>query len=47
MPQGLELRLFNDRDRRPEPMIWMPKQGIADFEPGLRAQAFYNVIGQL
>ena len=47
MPQGLELRLFNDRDRRPEPMIWMPKQGIADFEPGLRAQAFYNVIGRL
>ena len=28
-------------------MIWMPKQGIADFEPGLRAQAFYNVIGRL
>ena len=34
MPQGLELRLFNDRDRRPEPMIWMPKQGF----DGLRAR---------
>ncbi len=47
MPRGLELRLFNDRDRRPEPAIWMPKQGIADFEPTLRGQAFYNVVGRL
>ena len=36
MPPGLELRLFNDRDRRPEPLIWLPKQGFEDFEPNLR-----------
>lgn len=44
---GLELRLFNDRDRRPEPAIWMPKQGYEPFELTLRAQAYWNVIGRL
>ena len=47
MPAGLELRLFNDRARRPEPMVWMPKQGFADAERALRAQAFWNVLGRL
>ncbi len=47
MGPGLELRLFNDRGRRPEPFIWLPKQGFADFEPNLRGQAFWNVLGRL
>jgi putative ABC transport system permease protein len=47
MPPGLELRLFNDRARRPEPFIWLPKKGFEQFEPNLRAQAFWNVLGRL
>ena len=47
LPRGLELRLFNDRARRPEPFIWLPKQGFADFEPTMRGLAFYNVLGRL
>ena len=47
LPAGLELRLFNDRGRRPEPSIWLPKQGFEDFEPRLRGQAFWNVMGRL
>ena len=47
MPPGLELRLFNDRGRRPEPLVWLPKQGFDDFEPNLRTQAFWNVLGRL
>jgi putative ABC transport system permease protein len=47
MPRGLELRLFNDRARRPEPLVWAPKQGFDEFEPNLRAQAFWNVLGRL
>jgi putative ABC transport system permease protein len=47
MRPGLELRLFNDRGRRPEPFVWLPKQGFADFEPNLRGQAFWNVLGRL
>ena len=47
MPPGLELRLFNDRGSRPEPLVWLPKQGFDDFEPNLRAQAFWNVLGRL
>ncbi len=47
MPPGLELRLFNDRGRRPEPMLWMPKQGFAAGERAMRTQAFWNVLGRL
>jgi putative ABC transport system permease protein len=47
MPRGLELRLFNDRGRRPEPFIWIPKQGLDPFEVNLRTQAFWNVLGRL
>ena len=47
MPPGLELRLFNDRGRRPEPLVWMPKQGVEDIERTLRTQAFWNVLGRL
>jgi putative ABC transport system permease protein len=47
MPAGLELRLFNDRGRRPEPFIWLPKRGFETFEPGLRGQGFWNVLGRL
>jgi putative ABC transport system permease protein len=47
LPPGLELRLFNDRGRRPEPLVWLPKQGFADVEVNLRNQAFWNVLGRL
>jgi putative ABC transport system permease protein len=47
MPPALELRLFNDRARRPEPLLWLPKQGVEDFERTVRNQAFYNVLGRL
>jgi putative ABC transport system permease protein len=47
MPPGLELRLFNDRARRPEPMLWMPKQGFDAAELAMRTQAFWNVLGRL
>ena len=47
MPPGIELRLFNDRARRPEPLVWVPKQGFETFEPNLRGQAFWNVLGRL
>jgi putative ABC transport system permease protein len=47
MPSGLELRLFNDRGRRPEPLVWLPKQGVEDAERTLRTQAFWNVLGRL
>ena len=33
MPPGLELRLFDNRFTRPEPLVWLPKQGFEDFEP--------------
>jgi hypothetical protein len=47
LPRGLELRLFNDRGRRPEPSIWLPKQGYADFERTQRGLTYYNVFGRL
>jgi putative ABC transport system permease protein len=47
MPPGLELRMFNDRARRPEPLVWVPKQGFADAEINLRGQGFWNVLGRL
>ena len=47
MGPGLELRLFNDRGRRPEPHVWLPKQGFEDVEPRLRGPAFWNVLGRL
>jgi len=46
-PSGLELRLFNDRGRRPETQLWLPKQGFEAFEPNLRAYGAWNVIGRL
>jgi hypothetical protein len=37
MPPGLELRLFDNRfNRQPEPLVWLPKQGFADFELNAR-----------
>jgi hypothetical protein len=47
LPRGLELRLFNDCGRRPEPFIWLPKQGYTDFERTQRGLAYYNVFGRL
>jgi putative ABC transport system permease protein len=47
MPPLFELRLFNDRARRPEPLAWLPKQGFDDVERSLRTQAFWNVLGRL
>ena len=47
MPPGLELRLFNDRARRPETLVWLPKQGFGQAEPNLRGDGFWNVLGRL
>jgi putative ABC transport system permease protein len=47
MPPGLELRMFNDRARRPEPLVWVPKQGFATAELTLRGAAFWNLLGRL
>jgi putative ABC transport system permease protein len=47
MPPGLELRLFDTRSTRPEPRVWLPKQGFDDFEPNLRGMGYWNVVGLL
>jgi putative ABC transport system permease protein len=49
MPRGLELRLFDNRFRRqPEPALWLPKQGFADFELNSRGSVgYWNVLGRL
>jgi putative ABC transport system permease protein len=47
MPPGLELRMFNDRARRPEPLVWTPKQGFTDVELTLRGPGFWNLLGRL
>ncbi|HEU4694907.1 MAG TPA: ABC transporter permease [Vicinamibacterales bacterium] len=48
LPQGLELRLFNNRGARPEPSLWLPKQGAEGFEPSARGRAgYWNVLGRL
>jgi putative ABC transport system permease protein len=48
MPQGLELRLFDNRYRRQqEPQVWLPKQGFLDVELNGRRTAFWNVLGRL
>jgi putative ABC transport system permease protein len=47
MPPGLELRLFDSRSTRPEPRVWLPKQGFDDFEPNLRGMGYWNVVGRL
>jgi putative ABC transport system permease protein len=49
MPPGLELRLFDNRFRRqPEPLLWLPKQGFADFELNNRGGlGYWNVLGRL
>jgi putative ABC transport system permease protein len=47
MPPGIELRLFNDGSRVPEPLVWLPKQGYEAFEPTMRGAAFWNVVGRL
>ncbi len=48
MPPSLELRLFDNRFRRqPEPLLWLPKQGFADFELNNRGLGYWNVLGRL
>jgi putative ABC transport system permease protein len=48
LPPNFELRLFNSRYQRdPEPRVWRPKQGFADFEINGRNTGFWNVIGRL
>lgn len=47
MPPGLELRMFNDRMRRPEPLVWTPKKGFTDAELALRVPGFWNLVGRL
>src|SRR5262245_1597644 len=48
LPPGFELRLFNNRNTRPEPAIWLPKQGLEDYEPRTRGGlGYWNVLGRL
>jgi putative ABC transport system permease protein len=48
LPQGFELRLFNNRGTRPEEAVWLPKQGFEDFEPNTRGGVgYWNVLGRL
>jgi putative ABC transport system permease protein len=47
MPSNLELRLFDDRARRAEVQIWMPKPGFEDVESRLRVYGAWNVLGRL
>jgi putative ABC transport system permease protein len=48
MPPDLELRLFDNRfQRQPEPRVWLPKQGFADFELNARGNGYWNVLGRL
>ncbi len=47
MPSGLELRLFDDRARRAEIQVWMPKPGFDEGESRLRVYGAWNVLGRL
>jgi len=47
LPPDFELRLFDNRATRPEPSVWLPKQGFEQFEPNLRGTGFWNVLGRL
>jgi len=47
MPPNLELRLFDDRARRAEVQIWMPKPGFDEIESRLRVYGAWNVLGRL
>jgi len=47
MPPGVELRLFDDRARRAEVQIWMPKPGFDEAEFKLRVYGAWNVVGRL
>jgi putative ABC transport system permease protein len=48
MQAGVELRLFASRGRRPEPQVWLPKQGVEPFERDGRAGVgYWNVVGRL
>jgi putative ABC transport system permease protein len=48
LPPGFELRLFNEnRTRRPEASVWLPKQGLEEYEPRSRGLGYWNVIGRL
>ena len=47
MAPGIELRLFDNRSRQPEPLVWLPKQAFEEFEPNSRGTGYWNVIGRL
>jgi putative ABC transport system permease protein len=47
LPSNLELRLFDNRFTRPEPLVWFPKQGFEPFEPNFRGLGYWNVLGRL
>ena len=47
LPPAFELRLFDNRATRPEPLLWLPKPGFEQFEPNLRGTGFWNVLGRL
>ena len=47
LPAAFELRLFDNRFKRPEPFVWPAKQGVEPFEPGYRGTGFWNVLGRL
>ena len=47
MPRNLELRLFDDRARRAEVQVWMPKPGFDAVESRLRVYGAWNVLGRL
>ena len=47
MPRGLELRLFDDRARRAEVQVWMPKPEFDEAEFKQRVYGAWNVLGRL
>jgi putative ABC transport system permease protein len=47
MPRNFELRLFDDRARRAEVQVWMPKPGFDEAESRLRVYGAWNVVGRL
>lgn len=47
MPPRLELRLFDSRAQRPEPLVWLPKQGFENIERTWRGTGYWNVLGRL
>jgi putative ABC transport system permease protein len=47
LPADFELRPFDNRFPQPEPLLWLPRQGVQNFEPNLRGRGYWNVFGRL